>query len=107
MSYEDIEKERANRAAKDAAGASKKRGRKRKGTVPPVEAKAKKARRSEVEAAEDNIAVGRDGELLLCSPTRRWIALIRQEGWRFLYDPLLYSRRLASVAFSAKRKQEV
>jgi hypothetical protein len=61
MSYEDIEEERAKRAAKEAAAASKKRGRKRE-TPAPAGAKAKKARRSEVEAAEDEIAAGRMGD---------------------------------------------
>ncbi len=56
MSYEDIEEERVNRAVKEAAASSKKRGRKRKSTAPAGE-KAKKARRSEVEVA-DKITVG-------------------------------------------------
>ncbi|KAF2190317.1 hypothetical protein K469DRAFT_760038, partial [Zopfia rhizophila CBS 207.26] len=55
MSYEDIKGERANRAAKEAAAVSKKRGRKLRGSTL---AKAKKARRSEVEVAEDEIAAG-------------------------------------------------
>ena len=41
MSYEDIEKERANRAAKEAAAASKKRGQKRKSTAPAIIAASK------------------------------------------------------------------
>ena len=57
MSYEDIEKERANRAAKEAAAASKQRSRKCKSTA-PAGTKAKKARRSDVEIAEDEIAAG-------------------------------------------------
>jgi len=57
ISYKDIEEERANRAAKEAAAASKKRGRKRKSTA-SAGAKAKKARRSEVEVAEDEVAAG-------------------------------------------------
>lgn len=56
MSYEDIEEARAKRAAKEQATAGKgKRIRKRKS---PTEqgAVSKKARRSEVEVAEDEIA---------------------------------------------------
>jgi hypothetical protein len=56
MSYEDIEEARANRAAKEAASVLKKRGQK------PIDsalagAKAKKVWRSEVEIAEDEIAI--------------------------------------------------
>lgn len=58
MSYEDIEEARAKRAAKEAAAASKKRGRKRKGSALAAGVRAKKARRSEVEVAEDEIAAG-------------------------------------------------
>lgn len=59
MSYGDIVEARAKRAtkeaAKEAAVAKGKRGRKRKGPV-PAGAKVKKARRSEVEVTEDEIA---------------------------------------------------
>ena len=56
MSYEDIEDARAKRAAKEEATAGKgKRRRKRKSSAPEA-GKAKKARRSEVEVAEDEIA---------------------------------------------------
>ena len=59
MSYEDIEAARRERAAKEAAKeaatASQKRGRKRKSPA-LAGAKAKKARRSEAEVAEDEIA---------------------------------------------------
>ena len=60
MSYEDIEAARGKRAAKEAAKeaaatASQKRGRKRESPA-PAGAKAKKARRSEAEVAEDEIA---------------------------------------------------
>ena len=68
MSYEDIEEERANRAAKEAAAASKKRGRKRKSAA-PAGVKAKKARGSEVEVAEDEIAAGGMGSY--CSVPQR------------------------------------
>jgi hypothetical protein len=54
MSYEDIKEARAKRAAKEATAALKKRGRKRKSAL--AGAKAKKARKSEVEVAEDEIA---------------------------------------------------
>jgi hypothetical protein len=61
MSYEDIVEAQGKRAvkeaAKEAAGATGKRGRKRKSPA-PVAAKAKKARRSEVEVAEDEIEAG-------------------------------------------------
>jgi hypothetical protein len=64
MSYEDIEKEKARRAAKEAVAGSKKRGRKRKASAaadPKAEkakkaGKAKNAGRSEIEVAEDEIA---------------------------------------------------
>ena len=69
MSYEDIEDARAKRAAKEEANTGQgKRGRKRKSPVPEA-GKAKKARRSEVEVAEDKIAAGWDGESLLCFPS--------------------------------------
>ena len=56
MNYEDIEAARGKHAAKEAAAtASQKRGRKRKSPA-LAEAKAKKARRSEAEVAEDEIA---------------------------------------------------
>jgi len=65
MSYEDIKEARRNRAAKDAAkeaaAASGKSGRKRKSPVPAGQ-KAKKVRRSEVEVAEDEIAAGGMGD---------------------------------------------
>ena len=57
MSYEDIVKAKEERAAKEAAAATGKRGRKRKSTA-PAGTKAKRARRSEVEVAEDEIAAG-------------------------------------------------
>ena len=58
MSYEDIEEARGKCAAKEAAkeaAASGKRGRQHKGPA-PAEATAKRARRSEVEVAEDQVA---------------------------------------------------
>ena len=62
MSYEDIEDARAKRAAKEEATAGKgKRGRKRKSPAPEAEM-VKKARRSEVEVAEDEIAVAGLGD---------------------------------------------
>ena len=61
MSYEDIVEAQGKRAAKEAAketaAASGKRGRKRKSPT-PVGTKVKKARRSEAEVAEDEIAAG-------------------------------------------------
>jgi hypothetical protein len=58
MSYEDIKmaqaKRAANEAIKDDAGVKGKRGRKRRNSTSVV--KAKKARKSEVEVAEDEIA---------------------------------------------------
>jgi hypothetical protein len=65
MSYEDIEKAQAKRAAKetvkDNAAVKGKRSRKRKNSTPKV-AKAKKAQRSEVEVAEDEIATASMGD---------------------------------------------
>lgn len=55
MSYEDIEEARGKRAAREAAAASGKRGQKRKSPA-PAGAKGKKAQKSEVEIAEDEIA---------------------------------------------------
>jgi hypothetical protein len=55
MSYKDIEEAREKRATKEAEAASKKRGRKRKSPA-PVGVKAKKARRSKVEVAGDEIS---------------------------------------------------
>jgi hypothetical protein len=59
MSYEDIKKAQAKRAAKEAvkknAAVKGKRSRKRKTPAPEL-AKAKKAQRSEVEVAEYEIA---------------------------------------------------
>jgi hypothetical protein len=56
MSYEDIlEKRAAKQTTKQAAGATGKRGRKRKSAA-PVAAKVKKTQRSEVEVAKDEIA---------------------------------------------------
>lgn len=60
MSYEDIVKAKEELAAKEAAAATGKRGRKRKSTT-PAGTMAKMARRSEVEVAEDEIAAGRMG----------------------------------------------
>lgn len=65
MSYEDLDEARGKRAAKEAAKAAAgpaKRGRKRKGSAPEAEAKATKARRSEVEVAEDEIAAAGLGD---------------------------------------------
>ena len=57
ISYENIEDARTKRTAKEEAIAGKgKRGRKRKSPSPEAE-KAKKARRSEVELAENEIAI--------------------------------------------------
>ena len=56
ISYKDIEEEQANRAAKDATVALKKRSRKRKGIVLLMGAKAKRAWRSEVEVVDNDIA---------------------------------------------------
>jgi hypothetical protein len=69
MSYEDIEeargkrvaKEAANEAAQETATASGKRGRKRKSPA-PVRANGKKARRSEVEVVEDEVATAGLGD---------------------------------------------
>lgn len=62
MSYEDIEDARAKRSARQqATGGKAKRGRKRKSPTPEA-GKAKKARRSEVEVAEDEIAAGGMGD---------------------------------------------
>ena len=65
MSYEDIVEAQAKRAAKEAAkeavAINGKRGRKRKCPA-PAGAKAKKARRSEAEVAEDEIAAGGMGD---------------------------------------------
>jgi hypothetical protein len=59
MSYEDIKEAQAKRAAKeavkDSSAAKGRRGRKRKYPTPAV-AKTKKARKSEVEIAEGEIA---------------------------------------------------
>ena len=58
MSFEDLEEARAKRAARDAETSKGKRGRKRKG-LPAQETgarKTQKARRSELEVAEDEIA---------------------------------------------------
>jgi hypothetical protein len=71
MIYEDFEKTQAKRAAKQTVKDGvvvKGWGRKRKSPVLEA-AKAKKARSSEVDIAEDEIAAGRDGGLLLGSPT--------------------------------------
>jgi hypothetical protein len=54
VKYEDVVIEREKRAAKQADAAAKKRGRKRKSPA-TVKAKPKKARRSEIEVAEDEI----------------------------------------------------
>ena len=66
MSYKDIEEARGKRAAKEAAkeaaAALGKRGRKRKSPKLATGAKAKKARRSEVEVAEDKIAAAGLGD---------------------------------------------
>ena len=65
ISYKDIKEARRNRAAKEAAkettAASRKRGRKHKSPT-PAKAKAKKARRSEAEVAEDEIAAVKMGD---------------------------------------------
>jgi len=65
MSYEDIIEAQAKRAAKEAAkeaaAVNRKGGRKRKSPA-PAGAKAKKARRSEAEVAEDEIAAGGMGD---------------------------------------------
>lgn len=70
ISYEDIEEGRVKRAAKEAEAATKKCGRKR-ACPTPTGAKAKKARRSEVEVAEDEIAAGGPGDY--CSVLQRWL----------------------------------
>jgi len=68
MSYEDIVEARGKRAAKEAAkdAAAVKQGRGRKRKSPPVEAakakKGNKVRRSEVEVAQDEMAVGGLGD---------------------------------------------
>jgi hypothetical protein len=67
MSYEDIKEARAKRAAKEAAAASNKQGRKRKSA--PAGSKAKKARKSEVEVVEDEIAA--EGIRNYCSVFQR------------------------------------
>jgi len=54
MSYEDIVKAKAERDAREAVPKKGKRGPKRKSST-PVLAKAKRTRKSEVEAAEDEI----------------------------------------------------
>lgn len=68
MGYEDIEEQRASRAAKETAAVSKKRDRKPTGLA-PAGAKAKKARRSEVDVAEDGFAAGGMGNY--CSVFQR------------------------------------
>jgi hypothetical protein len=68
MSYEDIEEARGKRAAKEAAkeaaAASDKRGRgrKRESSTPAAGVKTKRTRKSEVEAAEDEIAAAGLGD---------------------------------------------
>ena len=73
MSYEDIEEARAKRAAKAQAAAGKgKRGRKRKSPAEeagaPESAKAKVARMSEAQVAEDEVAAR--GMKNHCPPAR-------------------------------------
>jgi DDE superfamily endonuclease len=101
MSFEDIERERAKRAAKEAMAASKKRGRKRKGSVAArAEAKkCEKTRKSEVEIAEDEIVA--EGMERYCSVFQQEDTLLRRAGvLAYSCDELQYSRRLAFVAFS-------
>jgi DUF917 family protein len=62
MSYKDIEEARGKRAAKEATIASGKRSRKRKSPTPAKEVKNKKARGSEIEVAEDEIAAAGLGD---------------------------------------------
>jgi hypothetical protein len=68
MSYEDIEEARGKRAMKEAAkevaatSGKRSRSRKRKSSVPAAGVKTKRIRKSEMEAAEDEIAAAGLGD---------------------------------------------